>query len=145
MTDPTQAQSAMLYALAEHLAQNLQLEPVNILSDDRLQLRSTKTPAAELARHADALSETISVDVHRIYSEYLEEYQAFVYVAGFLDDEELRRFRLDVWDVVPDLLDAIGPEAFEATGHAQITVEALREFAEHGTSPAPVQTESALP
>lgn len=135
----TQDQSTMLRALAEHLEQHAELWPVNILSNDRLQLRSPRSPAAELVRHADALTSTISVDVHRVYSDESQEYRAFVYVAGLLGD----RFRLDVWDVVPGLLDAIGPESFETTGSAQITVEGLREFAEHSTSPALAQPEVA--
>lgn len=140
MTDQTQAQSGMLHTLADHLAEHSELWPVNILSDDRLQLRSTDYPARELARHADAMTEVISVDVQRIYSDENDAYRAFVYVAGVLGEDA----RLDVWDVVPDLLDAIEPEAFEATGHTQITLDGLRDFAENGTSPALACSESAV-
>lgn len=133
MTAETQSQAAMLTTVASHLTDHPHLCPVNILSEDRLQLRTTRRePARELVTWADSLTGP-RVDVQCIHCEYADELQAFVYVVGQLDDVEV-----SVWDVVPGLVDALTPEAFDSTSHVQITVDALRAFAEDGTAPVPV-------
>lgn len=132
MTEATECQAAMLTAVASHLTNHPDLGPVNILSEDRLQLRQTDRPGRDLAAWADTLTDP-AVDVHAIHCED-DTYRAFVYVVGQLGDRDV-----SVWDVVPGLVDALGgPEAFDSTGHAEITLDALRGYAEDGTAPFPV-------
>lgn len=130
MNPDTEAQAAMLTAVASHLTNHPHLQPVNILDEGRLQLRSSGSPGAELAEWASSLSGEPSVDVQCIHCEHDDQFQAFTYVHGRLGDLEL-----SVWDVVPGLVDALTLDGFDATGHAAITVNGLRGFAEAGTPP----------
>lgn len=133
MTDPTEAQAAMLTAVASHLTNHPDLCPVNIMSNDKLQVRSADHPGRALVAWADTLTDP-RVDVHSltIKGNDGDETQAFVYVVGHLDNEPMT-----VWDVVDGLADALGSEAFDTTGHVEITVDALRAYSRDGTAPIP--------
>lgn len=136
MTADTEAQIGSLTSTVSHLIDHPHLCPINILSNDRFQLRCNtprESPALELATWAATLTDP-RVDVQLIHAEYDDQLHAFVYVVGQIDERTV-----SVWDVVPGLVDALTPEAFDATGYVQITVDALRAFAEHGTAPEPVR------
>lgn len=132
MTDATEQQAAMLTAVASHLTNHPHLAPVNIASDDRLQLRRTDAPGRDLVAWGETLTD-VGVDVHAIHCEYTDDVRAFVYVVGHLGD-----LPMSAWDTVPGLVDAVGgPEAFDPSGHMEITLDALRDYAENGTAPIP--------
>lgn len=128
-----QPQAAMLIALASHLADHPDLPTVNIMSLDSLHVRYTDDPAGALAKWSASFAEPSQIDVHAIYSDEWDCYRAFCYAVGDLGDGE---FRVTVWDVVPDLLEALGGlDALDERRRGAITAAALADFAEDGTAP----------
>lgn len=128
----TLTQAAVLTAVASHLTDHPYLCPVNIASDDRLQLRAPASPGRDLVAWGGTFAD-VRVDVHAIHCEYTDDVRAFVYVVGHLGD-----IPMSAWDTVPGLVDAVGgPEAFDPSGHMEITLDALRAYAQDGTAPTP--------
>lgn len=132
MTAVAEAQAAMLTAVASHLTTHPDLGPVNILSNDRLQLRYTDAPGRSLAAWADTLTDP-TVDVQVIHCEHTDAPEAFVYIVGGLGED----LPVSVWDMVPGLADALGPDVLDDTNHVEITVDGLRAYAQDGTAPQP--------
>lgn len=132
MTDATEAQAAMLTAVASHLTNHPDVCPVNIWSDDRLQLRPISSDGSDLVEWADTLTDP-RVDVQVIHSEYADALQAHVYLVGYMGE-----IAMTVWQVLPGLVEAMGAESFGTTRHAEITVHDLRAYARDGITPTPI-------